>query len=84
MTELTFDCQSCGACCANFRVDFDESELESNGGKTPDSMGEPIGHGLYRMRGTDHHNPRCSALQGQLGVKVHCAIYEFRPTPCQS
>ena len=28
-------CLSCGACCASFRVDFDCSELESEGGRVP-------------------------------------------------
>ena len=32
------DCQSCGACCASFRVDFAVQELLSEGGRVPDGL----------------------------------------------
>jgi len=36
------------------------------------------------MKGTDSpDSPRCVALQGDLGQKVSCSIYEDRPTPCR-
>lgn len=76
------DCQTCGACCASFRVDFSNQELISHGGKTPDGLSEPLNEHLCRMRGTDHSPPRCAALYGTLGSKIQCAIYEFRPSPC--
>ena len=33
--------------------------------------------------GTDHARPRCAALTGQVGQRVACGIYEWRPSPCQ-
>ena len=76
-------CLNCGACCASFRVDFDACELESNGGRVPDGLAVPLVAGLYRVRGTDHSQPRCAALVGAVGVQAHCAIYEWRPSPCR-
>jgi hypothetical protein len=76
-------CLSCGACCASFRVDFDRSELASEGGCVPDGLAADLGGRLIRMRGTDHAQPRCAALQGQVGQKTSCAIHEWRPAPCR-
>lgn len=36
-----------------------------------------------RMRGTDHWPVRCAALTGQVGERVGCGIYEWRPSPCR-
>eukprot|EP01031_Cornospumella_fuschlensis_P020129 gene20129-biopygen16939 len=60
-------CLSCGACCASFRVDFDCSELESQGGRVPDGLAVELTGRLVRMRGTDHAQPRCAAFTGQVG-----------------
>lgn len=76
-------CLTCGACCASFRVDFDCSELESEGGRVPDGLATPLTGRLVRMRGTDHARPRCAALSGQVGVKIACGIHEWRPSPCR-
>jgi uncharacterized protein len=76
-------CLSCGACCASFRVDFANAELQSQGGVVPDALAEPLCAHTSRMRGTDHSPPRCAALQGTLGVKAACAIHEWRPGPCR-
>jgi Fe-S-cluster containining protein len=36
------------------------------------------------MRGTDSpESPRCIALQGEVGGRVNCGIYEDRPSPCR-
>jgi Fe-S-cluster containining protein len=35
------------------------------------------------MRGTDHSQPRCAALVGQVGERTSCGIYEWRPSPCR-
>jgi Fe-S-cluster containining protein len=35
------------------------------------------------MRGTSGENPRCIALQGIIGIGVHCAIYEHRASVCR-
>lgn len=76
-------CLTCGACCASFRVDFDCSELESQGGRVPDGLTVEVTGRIVRMRGTDHARPRCAALSGQVGVKASCGIHEWRPAPCR-
>lgn len=75
-------CLTCGACCASFRVDFSTQELLSESGSVPDGLTVCVNHSLSRMRGTDHAPPRCAALTGQVGQKVACGIYEWRPSPC--
>ncbi|MGC3985074.1 MAG: YkgJ family cysteine cluster protein [Pseudorhodoferax sp.] len=76
-------CQSCGACCASFRVDFSVHELQSEGGAVPDGLAVEVNGNTARMRGTDHLPIRCAALTGQLGQRVGCGIYEWRPSPCR-
>lgn len=76
-------CTRCGACCASFRVDFAVAELQVNGGSVPDGLAVEVNGFTARMRGTDHASPRCAALVGRVGVKAHCGIYEWRPSPCR-
>lgn len=76
-------CMRCGACCASYRVDFDRSEWAVEGGPVPEGLAVEIADRLCRMRGTDHARPRCAALVGVVGQKVHCAIHEWRPSPCR-
>ena len=76
-------CLSCGACCASFRVDFSRHEMEDEGGSVPAGLAVDVNDSLCRMRGTDHAAPRCAALAGQIGAKVACGIYEWRPSPCR-
>ena len=83
MSQAENPCMTCGACCAGFRVDFDERELQSQGGVVPDGFAEPLVAGLYRLRGTDYAQPRCACLQGKIGERAYCGIYEFRPSPCR-
>ena len=76
-------CQSCGACCANFRVDFSIYELDTEGGQVPAGLTVEVNGNTCRMRGTDHVPIRCAALTGKVGDKVGCGIYEWRPSPCR-
>lgn len=83
-------CLSCGACCAAFRVDFHCADLAStstasgrSGDGVPVEMTVPLTRTLIRMRGTDEAPPRCIALEGEVGQKVRCTIYEQRPGPCR-
>ncbi len=76
-------CTACGACCAAFRVDFSVFELDSQGGSVPDGLSVEVTDTTCRLRGTDHTPPRCAALTGRIGERVACAIYEWRPNPCQ-
>lgn len=81
--EAADACRSCGACCAAYRVDFSVHELDDHGGQVPAGLAVSLTASLCRMRGTDHLNPRCAALTGQVGLRVACGIHEWRPNPCR-
>jgi Fe-S-cluster containining protein len=77
-------CQTCGACCAVYRVTFHRDELdEALAGRVPTGLTEAMGSQVAGMRGTAAQPPRCVALRGEIGASVACAIYEFRPSPCR-
>ncbi|MBI5110154.1 MAG: YkgJ family cysteine cluster protein [Rhodocyclales bacterium] len=77
-------CQTCGACCASFRVSFPCYEVDvAPGGLVPEALVEPVGQDLVCMRGTASSPSRCVALRGAIGQSVSCAIYEFRPAVCR-
>lgn len=80
-------CQSCGACCTAFRVDFHPAELAGGafawGSGVPCEMTVRVTANIMRMAGTDAAAPRCVALQGTVGEAVACSIYEGRPSPCR-
>ena len=77
-------CLACGACCAAFRVDFHATDLAtSTQAGVPVDLVVPVTGRLYRMRGTDEAPPRCIALEGEVGQRVSCTIYEGRPGPCR-
>lgn len=80
-------CQSCGACCASFRVDFHPAELAGGsfawGVGVPVAMTVPVTPAIVRMKGTDDPEPRCIALAGEIGKTVACTIYAERPSPCR-
>lgn len=83
MAHTDSPCQSCGACCASFRVDFSVYELQSEGGTVPDGLAVEVNGHTARMRGTDHQPVRCAALTGKVGAAVACGIYEWRSSPCR-
>lgn len=77
-------CLSCGACCAHFRVAFHWAETDPFlGGTTPAELTERLDPHRVVMRGTQAYQPRCTALQGELGSDASCAIYPLRPSPCR-
>ena len=80
-------CQTCGACCASFRVDFHPVELAGGafawGQGVPREMTVPVTANIVRMLGTDFSEPRCVALTGEIGQQVSCSIYAERPSPCR-
>lgn len=85
MEDAPNPCVSCGACCATYRVSFPRSEIdESPSGVVPTALTERIDDRGVFMRGTGAGNPRCAALQGTIGVRVSCSIYERRPSPCRA
>lgn len=89
---MTFDCQSCGACCCNTDenraetyVDYVEVRPRSALARHPRLLrrltvlnGEGERH--MKLRGRDQ---RCIALEGKLGSRVACTIYEIRPSACR-
>jgi hypothetical protein len=80
-------CQTCGACCAAFRVDFHPAELAGGafawGDGVPAALVMPLTPTMVRLQGTDAAAPRCAALAGEIGEAVACAIYDVRPSPCR-
>lgn len=76
-------CQTCGACCASFRVSFYWAEAnDAPGGTVPVELTESLTPHLRCMRGTNAKQPRCVALVGQVGQEVTCQIYPLRASPC--
>lgn len=81
--EFVHPCLSCGACCATFRVSFSKQELY-NQTKVPIDAVEDVGGGQMAMKGTNKkYSPSCLCLDGRIGQKVSCQIYENRPSPCR-
>lgn len=77
-------CVSCGACCATYRVSFYCGETDDfPGGAVPSGLVEMVTGTMACMKGTGAQPPRCIALHGEIGSRVSCAIYEFRPSPCR-
>jgi Fe-S-cluster containining protein len=77
-------CLSCGACCALYKVTFQLSEADDmKGGIVPVLLTVKIGESRRAMKGTEGKKPRCVALEGKIGAKVCCSIYDRRPTPCR-
>ena len=74
-------CQQCGACCAAFRVSFYWTESLASG--LSDTLIEQVSAHMACMAGTNGREPRCLALQGEVGKEVTCTAYAWRPSPCR-
>ena len=72
-------CTDCGACCATYRVSFYWAEAEG----LPAALTRPLGRWYACMAGTEAPQPRCEALQGEIGGTVACGVYAQRPSPCR-
>jgi uncharacterized protein len=82
---VSLDCQTCGACCAAYRVSFYWAEADdAPGGTVPARLTLPLGLHLRCMQGTQAQPVRCLALKGELGQRVGCSIYANRPSPCRA
>ena len=76
-------CLTCGACCAFFRVSFHWSEADpALGGTIPFELTEPLRIHERAMRGTSQANPRCIALDAEIGRYSRCKIHDRRPSVC--
>ena len=82
-------CQTCGACCASYRVSFHWREAEANlddefDRSVPQEFTEDLDMNRRCMKGTNaKHNPTCIALVGRVGESAHCIVYQNRPSPCR-
>lgn len=81
---MSSECVRCGACCAHFRVSFYWAETDAHpAGTVPEHLTIPITPYRVAMQGTESKNPRCAALQGEVGKQVGCAIYPLRSSTCR-
>ena len=79
LATSSFDCQSCGACCA-YSADWPRFSLESD--EELDRIpAELVASDLSGMR---CEADRCTALLGIVGERVGCAIYAARPHVCRA
>ena len=77
-------CQSCGACCASFRVSFYRGEaLHGDPEAVPAELTEVVAPFRVAMRRDGEDRLRCVALEGEVGSAVACSIYARRPSPCR-
>lgn len=85
ITEIPhWDCQTCGACCAAFRVSFYWAETDAHpDGHVPQAMTTGISPYHVAMKGTEHKPVRCTALCGEVGQSVSCSIYDQRSSTCR-
>lgn len=80
---MAHPCLSCGACCAYFRVSFHWSEADPElGGRVPFDLTETLRTHERAMRGTSQSNPRCIALDADIGRYSRCTIHDHRPSVC--
>lgn len=79
----TNPCILCGACCAFYRASFHWTEADDAGGTVPVALTEDGDSFRRAMKGTGQHPPRCVALDGEIGVRVACSIYQQRSSTCR-
>ena len=77
-------CQSCGACCAFFRVSFHWTETSAASHGVPANLTMTQSAYMNAMSGTEKTISRCTALKGTVAKSVACTIYENRPSPCRA
>lgn len=77
-------CLKCGACCAFYRASFYWAEANDvTPGGVPVELTRQLTPHLRVMCGTDQPNPRCVALQGNIGERVFCRIHPQRSSSCR-
>lgn len=77
-------CLRCGACCATFRVSLHWSEADPDlGGSVPAALTERLDPHRLAMRGTWERQPRCIALDADIGTRSRCTIHPLRPSVCR-
>lgn len=76
-------CMTCGACCSQYRVSMHWMETDAAGGVVPHALTEAFGPHQVVMRGTWESQPRCIALEAEIGTDSRCSIHEVRPQACR-
>lgn len=76
-------CQTCGACCTIYSVQFDPSELTKDPYNVPAKLTFKMSKDVLAMKSRVPGSTRCVALDGNLGRYVSCGIYNNRPSPCR-
>jgi Fe-S-cluster containining protein len=80
------ECTNCGACCAAFvRVPLEPSSSvpeDATWKITAEAIDDSLVVDRFIKRRSDDFV--CSRLEGELGVKVSCGIYEDRPKTCRT
>ncbi len=77
-------CLACGACCAYFRASFYWAEGDdATPGGVPVALTEKLTPVMRVMRGTNQPQPRCIALEGDIGRAVRCTIHPQRASVCR-
>lgn len=76
VVDPLFDCVTCGACCAYDRS-WPVVEAVDRGPHGPPAA--LVERGAMKWR-----KGRCVALEGELGERVRCTIYERRPSVCRA
>ncbi|MBB6598149.1 YkgJ family cysteine cluster protein [Luteimonas sp. MC1825] len=78
-------CLSCGACCAFYRVSFHWSEADpALDGRVPPELTTPLRSHERAMLGTfGGSEPRCVALDADIGRYSRCTIHPVRPQACR-
>lgn len=80
---MAHPCLTCGACCAYFRVSFHWSETDpALGGRVPIELTDALRTHERVMRGTSQSQPRCIALDADIGRYSRCSIHDRRPSAC--
>lgn len=79
--QAAITCRQCGACCAAYRVSFYWADAAARG--LPDHLTTKVNDWIACMAGTHANQPRCVALQGDVGRQVVCTAYTVRPAPCR-
>lgn len=77
-------CLECGACCSSYRVSFYWAETGGDVRGVPIELTGQLTHHRAFMLGTNSSKPRCIALMGIVGKKVHCSIHPRRPSVCRT
>lgn len=88
-----YDCTRCGACCISdfdaedyvHLLDHDVERLTSQEKETLVYVETSFGGKQYSMKTAYDSlgNCRCVALEGDVGKKVACSIYDQRPNVCR-